>query len=261
MIRNHFIQEIARGAGRIVLEGYKNIQTCRAKVDPGDVVTEIDEASEKYVIDRIKSEYPNEAILSEESGAIGYESGEGIWIIDPLDGTRNYTQHVPFFCVSIAYCIGGAAQLGAIYDPVHDEMFFAEKGKGTFLNGGLIVVSKEESVEDGLINVSWARGKGDSEQFINYLDNLSEHTSYFRRLGSAALVMAYVASGRLQGYVQSGVNPWDVAAGVVIIEEAGGNVTDFQGNPMDYHKKNIEVIAGNPAIHRDLVELMRRASS
>lgn len=260
MTRNDFLQETARGAGKIIIDGYKNIQSCRAKADPGDVVTEIDEASEEYVIGRIKREFPCDSILSEESGALGLEHSEGIWIIDPLDGTRNYTQQVPFFCVSIAYYVDGAAQTGAIYDPVQDEMFFAERGKGALLNGKPIEVSKDKSVDDGLINVSWARSKGDAEIFIDYLDNLSRRTSYFRRFGSAALAMAYVACGRLQGYVQSGVNAWDVAAGIVIIEESGGKVTDFQGNEIDVGEKNIEVIAGNLDIHRDLFEIMERVN-
>ena len=251
-----FIQDVARGAGRIIIEGYKDPGVWRAKIDPGDVVTEIDIASEKYVIDRIRDAFPEDGILSEESGACVAGTSGALWVIDPLDGTRNFTLKIPFFCVSIARTVKGVAELGAIYDPIHDEMFVAERGNGAYLNDEPIMVSSRQTIDDGLINISWVNRKVDPKHFVDYIDHLSGHTSYFRRFGSAALVMAYVASGRLHGYLQGGVNPWDVAAGIVLVEEAGGKVTDFQGRPIDLGKKNIEIIAANPPIHEVLARVV-----
>ena len=192
-------------------------------------------------------------ILSEESGALGNESGEITWVIDPIDGTRNYKVGIPFFCVSIGAAKQGVAQMGAVYDPMHDEMFFAERGRGAYLNGERIEVSKDSSMEDCIVSVSWVKRKVDGTKYIEYIQKLSRDTSYFRRLGSAALVLSYVACGRIDGYLQGGLNPWDVAAGVVLIEEAGGVVTDFQGKPIDLSKKDIEIVTGNRDIHSILL--------
>lgn len=254
-----FIQIIATEAGEIVRNGYRTLRTWRAKTDPGDVVTEIDIASEKHVIDRITRQYPDDGILSEESGACVQGTSGTVWIIDPLDGTRNYTLQIPFFCVSIARAVNGVVETGVIYDPVHDEMFYAARGRGSYVNGERVSVSPDGTVEDALINVSWASRTMDARRFLDCLEHLSGQTSYFRRFGSAALVMAYVGCGRMHGYVQGGVNPWDVAAGIVIVEEAGGIVTDFRGNQIELGRKKIEVVAANPNIHRCLLEVIDRA--
>jgi myo-inositol-1(or 4)-monophosphatase len=133
-------------------------------------------------------------------------------------------------------------------------MFFAERGRGAFLNGELISVCTEESMEDSLVSVSWVKRKVDRRVFVDYIEHLSRDTSYFRRFGTAALVMAYVASGRIHAYLQGGLNPWDVAAGVIIIEEAGGVVTDFDGRPIDLRDPDIEILTANPVLHSLLMK-------
>ncbi|MCE5315207.1 MAG: inositol monophosphatase family protein [Armatimonadota bacterium] len=247
------MQDIALGAGQIIKSKFHHIKKWHTKSDPGDIVTEADEASEKYVIDRIRSAYPDDRILSEESGAIGDGNSGRVWIIDPLDGTRNYMMGIPLFCVSIGLAIDGSPIMGTIYDAIHDEMFFAERGKGAFMNGDPISVCREESLEDSLVSVSWVRRKVDGQAFVEYVEQISRDTSYFRRFGSAALVMAYIASGRIHAYMQGGLNPWDVAAGVIIIEEAGGVVTDFHGRPIDLRNQDIEILTANPALHSMLL--------
>lgn len=261
MDKGELIKDIARSAGEILRDGYKKTKTWRIKSGPGDVVTEIDERSEEYIIDRIKRVFPEDSILSEECGAIGEWEDNDVWVIDPLDGTRNYTMNIPFFCTSIAVARHGVPYIGVIYDPIHDEMFFAERGKGAYLNGERISVSAEQTIEDSIISVSWVKSKADRKKFVEYIEKLSKDTSYFRRFGSAALVLAYVACARIHGYLQAGLNPWDVAAGIVILEEAGGVITDFAGKSIDLRDKNIEVVTGNQALHATLLDIIAKVGS
>jgi len=244
-----FIQSTARDAGHIQKEAFHKTYTWRTKSGRGDVVTEVDEACEKLIIDRIRAEYPDDPILSEEAGAVGVERDRPVWVIDPLDGTRNFMMGIPFFCVSIGVVRRGVAEVGAIYDPIHDEMFFARKSEGAFCNGERIQVADEDSLDDAIISVAWVRRKVDRTRFLRLIDGLSKETSYFRRFGSAALVAAYVACGRVHAYLQGGLNSWDMAAGLLIVEEAGGVTTDFHGRPVDLRHKDIEVICSNPKLH------------
>jgi len=244
-----FIQEVARGAGAIVRDRYPTAKATRSKSGRGDVVTEVDIESERYIIDRIRSEYPEHHILSEESGVSAGVGDTPTWIIDPIDGTRNYAIGIPFFCVSIGLAKSGQPQMGVVYDPIHDEMFFASRGNGAYLNGERIFVSDDDCIDDALVSVSWIRGKVDTGRYVGFMSQVSEETSYYRRFGSAALVLAYVACGKLQGYLQGTLNPWDVAAGILLVEEAGGHVTDYLGNPIDLSAKDIEIMCGNDGIH------------
>lgn len=255
-----FIKNVAREAGSLVRDRYHTQKKWRQKTDRGDIVTEVDELSEAYIVEQIIKQYPDHCILSEEGGSLGNKDGEYIWIIDPIDGTRNYMTGIPFFCVSIAVAKDGVADLGAIYDPIHDEMFFAQRGKGAFLNDEKIEVSSEDTLEDGLVNVSWVKRKTDGRKFVSYVEEISHDTSYFRRMGSAALALAYISCGKLEAYMQGGLNPWDVAAGVVIVEEAGGVVTDFKGKPIDLKNKDIEIVTANKRIHSLLMnKIIRKA--
>lgn len=257
---DEFIQRIARGAGKIQIDRRKAFGTARSKSGRGDFVTEVDEACERYIIGAIISERPNASILSEETGATGRQDVEEVWIVDPLDGTRNYVEGIPFFCVSIGMVRSGRVEAGAIYDPVHDEMFYARRGAGAFLNGASIQVSQESVLDDCLVSVAWVKRKVERSEFVKYVDEISSETSYFRRYGSAALAMAYVACDRSDAYLQGGLNPWDVAAGLVIIEEAGGVVTDFDGRPVDPFNHEIELVTANPAIHKLLLNDVIRKS-
>lgn len=256
-----FIQDIARDAGRIQKDTYHKVKNWNTKSGRGDIVTEVDLACEKLIIDRIRQQYPSDPILSEEAGALGTEEDRPVWVIDPLDGTRNYMAGIPFFCVSIGLVRKGVAELGVVYDPIHDEMFFGRRGEGAFLNGEPIRVSEEDSLEDCIVSVAWVRSRVDGHRFTRVVERLSKETSYFRRLGSAALATCYVACGRVHAYLQGGLSPWDVAAGFMLIEEAGGMVTDFDGKPIDLRRKNIEVVTANPKLHCLLMdEVMRRQS-
>ncbi|MCE5324749.1 inositol monophosphatase [bacterium] len=248
------MKDLALGAGEIIRDKFHAVKKWRTKADLGDIVTEVDIASEKFVIDRIREQYPNDRILSEESGVVGEGDSGRVWIIDPLDGTRNYMTGIPFFCVSIAVTADGKPEMGVIYDPIHDEMYFANHGGGAYLNGERIHVSAQESLEDSLVSVSWVRRKVDREMFVDYIEQISRDTSYFRRLGSAALVLAYIAAGRLHAYMQGGLNPWDVAAGILIVEEAGGVVSDFHGDPLDLCNPDIEILTANPTLHKLLLD-------
>lgn len=244
-----FMQDLARGAGRIQKDKFQKISHWRAKSGRGDIVTEVDYECERYILDRLREECPDATIMSEESGASGVPGGESVWIIDPLDGTRNYATGIPFFAVSIGVAVNGAAEAGVVYDAIHDEMFSAERGKGAYLNGEPISVSEDASLDDAVISVAWVQTKADRRQFMKFIEEMSRDTAYFRRLGSAALIMAYVACGRIAGYIQGGLSPWDVAGGAILIPEAGGVMTDFHGSPIDLRKPNLEVAAANPTIH------------
>ncbi|MEN6373064.1 MAG: inositol monophosphatase family protein [Armatimonadota bacterium] len=248
-----FITDTARGAGEIILSHYGQIKTKHAKEGRGDIVTEVDIESESYVIRRIKEEFPNHSIVSEESGKAGTPDTGYTWYIDPLDGTRNYALGIPFFCVSIALAKDGVAEYGVIFDPLHNELFYAAKGQGAMLNSRLIKVSGEIDLEDSVITVSWLRSRTAYSKFANYIERISSNTSYFRRFGSAALVSAYVAAGRVDAYMQGAINPWDIAAGTLIIEEAGGIVTDFEGRPIDLRKPYIDILAATPVIHEKIM--------
>ncbi len=250
-----FIKDTALGAGQIIKAGFGNVKSRHAKgADRGDIVTNVDFESEKYILDRIRREFPTHAIFSEESGLTGLSTEGYLWLVDPLDGTRNFATGIPFFSVSIALALDGVAQFGAVYDPLHDEMFYAERGQGATLNGVTMQVSSEKDLQDAVISVSWVRRRADHSKFVSYVDRVAHETSYFRRLGSAALIGAYVASGRADVYMQGGINAWDIAAGTVLVEEAGGIVSDFEGNALDLREPHMDILAANPALHGKMIE-------
>ncbi len=248
--------EASKEAGRFLkinLGKVKNIQTKKEEIN---LVTEIDKETEKKIVEFIKSKFPHHSILAEESGEAKLDSGYK-WIIDPLDGTTNYTHSFPVFCVSIALEHKGEVILGVIYDPNFDELFWAEKGKGAFLNGKKISVSRTDKLIKSMLATGFpynVRENPDNciEHFVNFL----MEAQAIRRLGSAALDLAYVACGRLDGFWEVNLNPWDVAAGKIIIEEAGGKVTDFYGNKFSIYTKGI--VASNGLIHEQMLEVIKR---
>ncbi len=248
--------EAAKEAGKFLkinLGKVKNIQTKKEEIN---LVTEIDKESEKKIVQFIKSKFPHHSILAEESGEAKSDLGYK-WIIDPLDGTTNYTHSFPVFCVSIALEHKGEVILGVIYDPNFDELFWAEKGKGAFLNGKKISVSKTDKLIKSMLATGFpynVRENPDNciEHFVNFL----MEAQAIRRLGSAALDLAYVACGRLDGFWEVNLNPWDVAAGKIIVEEAGGKITDFYGNKFSIYTKG--VVASNGLIHEQMLEIIKR---
>jgi myo-inositol-1(or 4)-monophosphatase len=246
----NFAIQTARDAGAILSDGLG-----RALVsNKGDIdlVTEADLASEKLIIERIKSHYPRHAILAEESGATdGIEMASGKsewkWIIDPLDGTTNYAHGYPCFCVSIALERAGAIEVAVIYDPNRDELFAAERGQGATLNDRRMRVSKVDDLNRAMLCTGFPYNVRERPNFAREFANFTMAAQAVRRDGSAAIDLAYLACGRFDGFWEDGLNPWDVAAGVLLIEEAGGLVTDFNGESLDIYTP--KVLASNGLIH------------
>ncbi|MCC6484993.1 MAG: inositol monophosphatase [Armatimonadetes bacterium] len=248
-----FLLDVSREAGALLLSFFGHIKTWEIKSSRGDIVTEADRAAEDLVLTRLEAEFPGHNLLSEERGWVRHDEAAPIWVLDPLDGTRNFALGIPTFAVSLACLVNGRPVLGAIYDPVHDDMYLAQANCGAWLNENRLTVSDQPDLSEAMVSVSWSPRRKDKELYIRTVNRINAHTSWFRRIGSAAMVMAYLASGRWDAYVQGGINPWDIAAGVILITEAGGIVSDFQGEDVDILSDDINLLAANPAIHRQLV--------
>jgi myo-inositol-1(or 4)-monophosphatase len=249
------IEELARSAGAILREGYNKEHNIKYKGEI-DLVTEADHASETYLLKEINSRFPDGHIFAEESGEIQGKN-EDVWYIDPLDGTVNYAHHVPVFCVSIAFASNGTLQLGAVYDPLLNELFSAERGKGAFLNGKSIHASKTTELKKSLLVTgfpydTWSTPRNNFDYFVK----LAKMTQGVRRLGSAALDGCYVAAGRFDGFWELSLKPWDVAAAALIAEEAGAQVTSVDGNK-DYLAHPISIIMSAPGIYAQLFEALK----
>lgn len=216
-----------------------------------DFVTHVDKESEQIIINTIKSNFPDHNFLTEES-VKEYETGYYRWIIDPLDGTTNFIHSYPVFSVSIALEFQGEIILGIVYDPVRDEMFSAEKGKGAFLNGSPFRVSSIDGMDSSIIATGFPfRNKVMIDDYLKLFKNIFQKVSDIRRAGSAALDLAYLACGRCDGFFELGLSPWDVAAGSILIKEAGGIITDFSGSS-DYLSTG-NIVAGTPALHSEIL--------
>ena len=233
----------------------KNIE--RKKGEETNLVTEIDKQSEKLIIKKIRQHYSSHDILGEESGAHDAKS-EYRWIIDPLDGTTNYTHGLPIFCVTIGVEHKGEIIAGAIYDPNTDEMFTAEKGKGAFLNGKRIRVSSADTLINSLLVTGFPYNvKENPGNVVDHFVHFLPVAQGIRRLGSAALDLAYIACGRLDGYWEVFLNPWDKAAGILLVREAGGKVTTFSGDEKDVIY-NPNTLATNGLVHNDMLAVINR---
>lgn len=248
------LESMARGAGEILRTGYgKHIQISHKGVI--DLVTEIDRRSEQYLLGEINRRYPDHHILSEESGEIPGEEC-CLWYIDPLDGTVNYAHQVPVFTVSIAYQQDGVLQLGVVYDPLRDELFSAERGKGATLNGEAISVSKATLLDLSLLSTGFSYDiRTHPETNLDHFARFSLRCQGIRRLGSAALDLCYVACGRFEGFWELRLNAWDIAAGALIAEQAGALVTDIHGNP-DYIAAPQSILAANPTLHAAMLHVL-----
>lgn len=221
-----------------------------------NLVTEVDKKCEERVVEIIKEAFPQHNILTEETpmpeGSSSYR-----WIIDPLDGTTNYAHGYPCFCTSIALELEGESVLGAVYDPFLDELFTAQKGKGAFLNGERISVSETERLTEALICTGFPYDLRESPvNNLDHFNNFIMEARAIRRDGSAALDLCYVAAGRFDGFWELKLNPWDVAAGKLIVEEAGGVVSNFAGGPLDIYGQ--ETLASNGRIHGEMIGVLGR---
>lgn len=226
-----------------------------------DLVTEADVASEEKVLEILQKAYPDVAVLAEESHSQYDKSPEGaVWIIDPLDGTTNFAHNFPWFGVSIAYAVDGLSKVGVIYSPILDELFCACSGSGVWLNGESIKVSSAESLNESLLATGFPYAiKEKATEVLSTLEAILPQVQGIRRAGAAALDMAYVACGRLDGFWEIHLKPWDTAAGMLLIEEAGGKLSDYKGNT--YSPFVPEVLASNGKVHHSLVELLAPFSS
>ncbi|MDQ2747742.1 MAG: inositol monophosphatase [Acidobacteriota bacterium] len=251
----NFAIETARQAGQILLDKFgRNIKI--SKKGEIDLVTEADLASEKLIIERIKSHYPKHSILAEESGEALNPNGENTfkWVIDPLDGTTNYAHGYPCWCVNLALEHDGEIIVGVTFDPTRDELFAAEKGGGATLNNKPIRVSNTEKLSEALIVTGFPYDFKSKENFAEHLNGFLLKSRGVRRDGSAAIDMAYVACGRFDGFWEEGLHAWDVAAGVLLIEEAGGRVSYYDDSKFSIY--NPPICADNGLIHHEMLAIL-----
>jgi myo-inositol-1(or 4)-monophosphatase len=241
--------EIAREAGALLMGFFRRRVKVEYKADV-DLVTEADRASEKLILERIRFQFPKHDVIGEEGARIE-QGGDYRWYVDPLDGTTNFAHGFPVFCVSLGIEHQGQRVAGVVYDPTRDELFSAGLGKGAFLNGQSIQVSKTARLTECLLATGFPSQKRHKNPNIYFYHQLTLRTHGVRRAGSAALDLCSVASGRFDGFWEFNLNPWDTAAGALIAEEAGGKVTDFSGGPFQIASR--EVMASNGLVHDALL--------
>jgi myo-inositol-1(or 4)-monophosphatase len=244
------LEQIAREAGALLMGYFIRRVTIEYKGDV-DLVTEADRASEKLIVERLQARWPEHGIVGEE-GTRSEADAEYLWYVDPLDGTTNFAHGYPVFCISIALTRrDGQLETGVLYDPTRDEMFSAERGAGATLNGKKLQVSKMTSLAESMLGTGFPSHKRHKNPNIHFYHQLTLRSHGVRRAGSAALDLANVASGRYDGFWEFNLNPWDTAAGVLLVQEAGGVVTRFDGTPFRLDSR--EVLASNSLIHEELI--------
>jgi myo-inositol-1(or 4)-monophosphatase len=247
----------ARAAGAIINRASMDLDLLKVSTkSPNDFVTEVDQAAERVIIETLLTAYPGHAILAEESGrARGAEHSEYLWIIDPLDGTTNFIHGLPVYAVSIALSYRGQIQQAVVYDPTRNDLFYASKGRGAYLNDRRLRVSKRIRMSESLIGTGFPFRKGDDfKQYLKMFELIMKQCAGLRRPGAAALDLCYVAAGHYDGFFETGLSPWDMAAGSLMITEAGGLVGNFTGDA-DYLYQR-ELVAGNPRIYGQLVQTL-----
>jgi myo-inositol-1(or 4)-monophosphatase len=244
--------EAARRAGQLIAEHFPASRNVTVK-GYRDIVTEVDTAAEAIILQLIRGRFPDHAILSEEAGGSTIDDGY-TWVIDPLDGTTNYARRLPISTVSIGVLERGKPVVGVIYDPLRDQLFVAEQGKGATLNDEPISASKIARLEHAVIGLDWGRSDQDREKTLRFLLQIAPRCGTLRALGSAALAQAYVAAGWLDGYFNLVAKPWDTAAGVLIVAEAGGMHTTVEGEP--YRVAAHGCLATNGLIHEELLSII-----
>ena len=252
----NFAIQTAREAGQILADKFGRALQVSNKGDI-DLVTEADLAAERLIVERIRSYHPRHAILTEESGDVKEAGGADAahkWIIDPLDGTTNYAHGYPVFCVSIALEHEGRIVLGVVYDPTRDELFAAERGEGATLNGRSIRVSETDELNRALICTGFPYDVRERGDFVQHFRRFIMRAQSVRRDGAAALDLACVAAGRFEGFYEEGLRPWDVAAGVLLVEEAGGRVTHYDGSPFNIYATHIT--ASNGLVHDEMLRVL-----
>ena len=251
----------ARAAGAIINRAALDVEAVRiSQKQVNDFVTEVDLASEAIILETLLTAFPHHGILAEESGSThGDPHADHIWIIDPLDGTTNFIHGLPVYCVSIALSVRGKIEQAVIYDPSRNDLFTATKGRGAFMNERRIRVSKRTNLTECLISTGFPFRKGDNfNQYLRMMGDVMQRTAGLRRPGAAALDLAYVAAGFTDGFFETGLSPWDVAAGSLLVTEAGGLVGNLTGEADFLDQK--ECLAGSPRIYGQLVNILGKYS-
>jgi len=247
----------ARAAGAIINRAALDLDLLKiSSKGPNDFVSEVDQAAEQAIIDILLQAYPGHGILAEESGrAHGAKNSEFVWIIDPLDGTTNFLHGFPVYAVSIALAHRGQVQQGVVYDPTRNDLFYASRGRGAFLNDRRLRVSKRTRMDEALIGTGFPFRKGDNfKRYVKMFEEVMQNCAGLRRPGAAALDLCYVAAGYYDGFFETGLNPWDIAAGSLMITEAGGLIGNFTGEADYLHQR--EVVAGTPKVYGQMVQML-----
>jgi myo-inositol-1(or 4)-monophosphatase len=251
-----FSREIAIAAGSILLHGFRSFDTVVTYKGPSNPVTNFDRESEEYLFSKIRNRYPDHSIIAEE-GARAEGAGEFLWFVDPLDGTINFTHGIPAFCVSIGIYSRALKSMvaGTVYDPFHEDLFTAGRGTGAFLNGAPLSVSATVELENALLATGFPYDKAISpENNLPQFNRILPRVQCVRRFGSAALDLCSVAAGRIDAYWEFKLNPWDISAGSLIVEEAGGRVTTTTGAPFD--PESPDILASNGILHDRVLSLL-----
>lgn len=248
----------AEKASRALLRDFNEVEQLQvSRKGPADFVTAADKRSEKIIFEDLQKAKPDWSFMMEESGQVKGNDQEHVWIIDPLDGTHNFMHGIPHWCISIGLERKGEVIAGLVYDCTKDEMFTAEKGGGAMLRNKRLRISGRKDLESSMINYGQPFGDNYSrERFFTELDNVSK-VAMVRRFGAAALDLCYVAAGRIDGYWERNLKPWDVAAGALIVKEAGGVVTCIEGDDNPVYSGNL--VAGNPQVHSEIRKIVKAA--
>lgn len=247
----------ARSAGNVISRAFENVDKIEVEAKGGnDLVTNVDLQSEQIIIDTIRKSYPDHCIVSEECGELAGKNSDYQWIIDPLDGTANFVKGIPHFAVSIALKVKGKLDQAVIYDPIRGELFTASRGKGAQLNNIRVRVESHKEIAGTILATGFPhKQKHHTEAYLAMFNDLFLKSADIRRAGSAALDLAYLAAGRVDGYWEFGLRPWDTAAGELMVIEAGGLVTDLIGG--HNHSKSGNIVAGSPRLLKELLKDIR----
>jgi myo-inositol-1(or 4)-monophosphatase len=244
----------AQQGGKVIADAYRTEFQVYYKQDSmTNLVTEVDRKSEAAIVETLSLAFPEHRILAEEGGETRKNSRYR-WYVDPLDGTTNFAHGFPMFCVSIGLALDDCMLLGVVYDPLRNELFEAELGRGAFLNGDPIHVSTVSSLKKALLVTGFPYDHDGRRENLPYFSRFAIESQGVRRTGSAAIDLCYVAAGRIDGFWELGLNPWDVAAGSVIVTEAGGRITDFVGDPFSAH--GIQTLATNGLVHQAMMDVI-----
>ncbi len=247
--------EAAHQAGKLLRDNFRHGHSFEVKSGFRDLVTKFDHHAEEIIVSLIKKHFPEHSILTEEGSVRPTDTAPYQWIIDPIDGTTNFAHGLPFFAISIGLYYQDEALVGVVYNPIHDELFVGEAGRGAHLNGQPIRVSQTETLHESLVMTGFPYDERLAARHLAWWGRFSAAAQTLRRLGSSALALSYLAAGRADGYWELDLKPWDIAAAVLIVQEAGGRVSDLCGGPLDLHGG--EVLASNGKIHNEMISILQ----